>query len=1501
MKTICERLTSRLGFQKQSMLNQEEHIEALWESFLRRYEDPKQAMEALSGQLLATQRSWREKVWMTFLKPHVPVEQVSHPLRDVCLFWLIWGELGNLRFCPELLCFLFTAACELCDSSSEAPLVEAAEGSFLDEVVKPAYGVMVTETFELRPNGVPAFKFGKAPAPARNYDDWNELFWDPWRLKHALKIKTPRPGVQRFVDACQDSADVWRKLRELDWEHSLRKHKTHLEFHSHFPLLIGDYRIFLLHSVFLCTMVVFWVQRLGRLEGLGARLWRDYGWLFQASLGLVAPAWMLLFQIGFQAMTPSLAKRNRLRGLVQLLCVDFLPVISFAALLWQHHLPDGVSTRFRYIPFVKVPTFDVLLVTHVFFSVFTLVVSLGPRPDNLYRWKFYPAMSRPDCIPSGAFWLFTVALWSIFASSGTWYCGQALLRIWDVYDSLSLPLPYLLAVLTILVIVPTLLVFFSSLCFFLTFSISIVGSMVGAYRLGGVRLMCTRRGMGLTYVPETMVGCLLHLPPHPSRETGLWERFSWWRRMSDPELEAFVDVWNKLLKELRDRDLVCGREVDFLSFRSAQDAFQGNVPGLFKALSALSYRATLPSNGEARRRIVSLARSLQMHPLPKAKVREMPTLSVVIPHYSETIRYSKKDLFSDGETKVSNDLLRFLIKYYRDEFRNFIERLEQEDCSSLEDALCTWASLRMQTLWRTVDGICGAYANALEILAHYQEIFESQRSLRSSVRQRLQVLVAMQQYAKFADPESPGFSPNELQAVEAMFSAFGDFLSIAYIEEQVVEGEKRFFSCLIDSSCEQIPIPGFDDVFARRAKYRIELPGFPILGHGKSDNQNCAVIFTRGEILQMIDANQDAYYEASLFLPSALQEFCEPERTSKGRPGIVGFREHIFSAVGLLGRIAADSEFTFGTMIQRTLDWPLNSRFHYGHPDLMDKLQVVQQGGVSKATRGLNLSEDIFAGLDLSLRGGWTTYREYFHVGKGRDMGFMSVLSFYAKVSMGNAEQAITRQWMRLGLHLELSQLLGIFYSHIGFYMNQALVNRATKAFCFSAAIFALSAEVQESFSILAVEEISSYFGYFYLLFVLASMLPFAFEVMLEEGGLQALWSLTFSLLALSPVFSSFQSKLMGYFFETTLNYGGAQYIPTGRGLATRREPFLKSFRCFAASHMYDALEVVLFIIFSAAQDYGTGFYFCTGFSATSWLIAPFLFNPRQFESMGQSLSDFREWMTWMTKLDEKEEVSWYAWQVSLQEVRRNKFILQFVIGNCRFLAALCTLGLVVSVHPFHSLNVVSACLIYLPCLSHLVVCLFLSIGFSCKASGRVPYILIATLAVVLTLLEIAVSAHLLTPAVIFHKYILLRWMLETADGLAANPSVKAFLPFVHDACRLWAFSWRFLRDMALGVPLALLFCAMTCIPCLNSLHTLFLFHTRRPKEEGLVVEDADENGSSTHLVDPDPIRNFFRTFAPESSVVVRGDRRRRKRPTGRSSLRATQSEPNFGEQEELT
>lgn len=38
--------------------------------------------------------------------------------------------------------------------------------------------------------------------------------------------------------------------------------------------------------------------------------------------------------------------------------------------------------------------------------------------------------------------------------------------------------------------------------------------------------------------------------------------------------------------------------------------------------------------------------------------------------------------------------------------------------------------------------------------------------------------------------------------------------------------------------------------------YRIKLPGQPRIGEGKPENQNHAIIFTRGEALQTIDMNQ---------------------------------------------------------------------------------------------------------------------------------------------------------------------------------------------------------------------------------------------------------------------------------------------------------------------------------------------------------------------------------------------------------------------------------------------------------------------------------------------------------------------------------------------------------------------------------------------------------------------------------------------------------------------
>ena len=49
---------------------------------------------------------------------------------------------------------------------------------------------------------------------------------------------------------------------------------------------------------------------------------------------------------------------------------------------------------------------------------------------------------------------------------------------------------------------------------------------------------------------------------------------------------------------------------------------------------------------------------------------------------------------------------------------------------------------------------------------------------------------------------------------------------------------------------------------------RVALPGMPILGEGKPENQNLGLVFTRGAKLMVVDMNQDGYFEEALKVPS---------------------------------------------------------------------------------------------------------------------------------------------------------------------------------------------------------------------------------------------------------------------------------------------------------------------------------------------------------------------------------------------------------------------------------------------------------------------------------------------------------------------------------------------------------------------------------------------------------------------------------------------------------
>ena len=60
-------------------------------------------------------------------------------------------------------------------------------------------------------------------------------------------------------------------------------------------------------------------------------------------------------------------------------------------------------------------------------------------------------------------------------------------------------------------------------------------------------------------------------------------------------------------------------------------------------------------------------------------------------------------------------------------------------------------------------------------------------------------------------------------------------------------------------------------------------------------------------------------------------------------------------------------------------------------PNFFDRLLFITRGGTSKSSKGINLSEDIFAGDNNVICSGYVSFKEYLQVGKGRDVGMSQV------------------------------------------------------------------------------------------------------------------------------------------------------------------------------------------------------------------------------------------------------------------------------------------------------------------------------------------------------------------------------------------------------------------------------------------------------------------------------------------------------------------------------
>lgn len=249
-----------------------------------------------------------------------------------------------------------------------------------------------------------------------------------------------------------------------------------------------------------------------------------------------------------------------------------------------------------------------------------------------------------------------------------------------------------------------------------------------------------------------------------------------------------------------------------------------------------------PRGSEAERRVSFFAQSLTT-PIPEPlPVDAMPTFTVLTPHYSEKILLSLREIIREEDQNTRVTLLEYLKQLHPIEWANFVrdtkiladesqvfpsgghdsgenEKVADSKTDDIpfytigfksaapEFTLRTriWASLRAQTLYRTVSGMMN-YSKAIKLLYRVEnpEVVQMfggntdrlERELERMARRKFRFVISMQRYSKF--------SKDELENAEFLLRAYPD-LAIAYLDEERPRkegGEPRIFSCLIDGHSE---------------------------------------------------------------------------------------------------------------------------------------------------------------------------------------------------------------------------------------------------------------------------------------------------------------------------------------------------------------------------------------------------------------------------------------------------------------------------------------------------------------------------------------------------------------------------------------------------------------------------------------------------------------------------------------------------------------------------
>ncbi|KAK2628877.1 hypothetical protein QTJ16_001980 [Diplocarpon rosae] len=1250
-----------------------------------------QTLEQLEGDNSLEAAEYRWKTRMNRMSQHDRVRQIA-------LYLLCWGEANQTRFMPECLCFIFKCADDYLNSPACQNLVEPVEEfTFLNDVITPLYQYCRDQGYEIHE--------GKYVRRERDhnkiigYDDCNQLFWYPEGIELIVM-----EDKSRIVDL--PPAERYLKLKDVNWNKVF--FKTYYETRSWFHMLVNFNRIWVIH------ICMFWFFTAKNSPTL---LVKDYEqernnqppgsaqWSAVALGGGVASLIMIGATLAEWSYVPRRwAGAQHLTKRLLFLIVVFAHNVGPSVYIFA--FPDKQKSKMSLI--IGIVQFFIATNTFFFFAVMPLGGLFGSYLTKNSRQYVasqtftasYPRLAGNDM------WM-SYGLWSIV------FVAKLIESYWFLTLSFRDPIRYLSTMKinsclgdrmigTILCkhqpTVLLILMFLTDLCLFFldTFLWYIIMNTIYSVSRSfylGVSIWTPWRNI-FSRLPKRIYSKVL-------ATTDMEIKYK-------PKV-LISQIWNAIVISMYREHLLAIDHVQKLLYHQVPSEQEGKrtlrAPTFFVSQEDHSFKTEFfPSQSEAERRISFFAQSLST-PIPEPlPVDNMPTFTVMIPHYSEKILLSLREIIREDEPYSRVTLLEYLKQLHPHEWDCFVkdtkiladetsqfngdlEKNEKDTAKSKIDDLpfyCIgfksaapeytlrtriWASLRSQTLYRTISGFMN-YSRAIKLLYRVEnpEVVQMfggnsdklERELERMARRKFKLVVSMQRYAKF--------KKEEMENTEFLLRAYPD-LQIAYLDEEppLVEGEEpRLYSALIDGHSEIM------ENGMRRPKFRVQLSGNPILGDGKSDNQNHAIIFYRGEYIQLIDANQDNYLEECLKIRSVLAEFEEmtTENVSPYTPGvqnpkidpvaILGAREYIFSEnIGILGDVAAGKEQTFGTLFARTLA-SIGGKLHYGHPDFLNGVFMTTRGGVSKAQKGLHLNEDIYAGMTALLRGGRIKHCEYYQCGKGRDLGFGSILNFTTKIGTGMGEQMLSREYYYLGTQLPLDRFLSFYYAHPGFHLNNMFIMLSVQMFMLvlinlgalrnqvilcryntdvpiTDPLFPTGCANIKPILDWVYRCIISIFIVFFISFV-----PLVVQELTERGFWRASTRLGKQFCSLSPFFEVFVCQIYANSFQQDLSFGGARYIGTGRGFATARIPFGVLYSRFAGPAIYLGARSLMMLLFATLTIWQPALiYFWV--TLLAMCASPFLYNPHQF-AWNDFFIDYREFLRWLSRGNSRSHSSsWIA------------------------------------------------------------------------------------------------------------------------------------------------------------------------------------------------------------------------------------------------------------------